>query len=407
MPAQLFQRRLAERLLQAMGLGLVVGASVHACGSGSDDIGESGGGGAGGDGPSTTGAGACTPTSVVGGGVFTETVCLDVCPPAGQEDAAIAAQLEAECCADGSYGVCRSLTSVVCGPFAYWGPCCWETRQAAESCDPCLLAGPPCGPDNTCPGGQPCSPGSCCGTEGRPLRIEGEPVTARAVGDGSWPRKARPDVSQLSADDRRELASHWEKQALDEHASVASFARFALSLLSFGAPRQLVEEAQRAGLDEIAHARGAFGLASAYAGHAVGPGKLDLTGLTMPASLAELALETFVDGCVNETIAVVQAAERLAQARDPAVIDVLEKVVEDESRHAELAFRAVAWALAVGREPVRRALTEWLQDAAEPQAHPSAWPNARQVSHGRSNADAVAAQAWRQVVMPCARALLG
>ena len=215
---------MAERLLQAMGLGLVVGASVHACGSGSDDIGESGGGGAGGDGPSTTGAGACTPTSVVGGGVFTETVCLDVCPPAGQEDAAIAAQLEAECCADGSYGVCRSLTSVVCGPFAYWGPCCWETRQAAESCDPCLLAGPPCGPDNTCPGGQPCSPGSCCGTEGRPLRIEGEPVTARAVGDGSWPRKARPDVSQLSADDRRELASHWEKQALDEHAA-STYAR--------------------------------------------------------------------------------------------------------------------------------------------------------------------------------------
>lgn len=390
--------------MQAMGLGLVVGVAVQACGG--DDSPSNGAGGADAAGSSTTGGSACTPTTVVGGGVFSDTVCLDVCPPAGQEAAAIRARLEAECCTEGSYGVCRSLTSVDCGPFAYLGsPCCWQTRQASESCEP-ICFGTLCGPDNTC-FGKPCSPGSCCGTEGRPLRIAGAPVTARVVVDGAWAGRARPDTTHLADEDRRALAEHWERLALDEHASVASFARFALSLLSFGAPAELVAAAQRAGLDEVAHARGAFALASAYAGHAVGPGELDLTGLSMPTSLVELALETFVDGCINETIAVVQAAERLAQATDPAVVRVLEQVVEDETRHAELAFRAVAWAVAHGGEPVRRALAEGLEQVDETHVHASALPSPQQVAHGRANVDAVAVQAWRDVVTPCARALLG
>ena len=40
-----------------------------------------------------------------------------------------------------------------------------------------------------------------------------------------------------------------------------------------------------------------------------------------------------------------QATEAIAQARDPAVRRALERIRVDETRHAELAWRTVAWAL--------------------------------------------------------------
>jgi hypothetical protein len=48
-----------------------------------------------------------------------------------------------------------------------------------------------------------------------------------------------------------------------EHASVAAFARFTLDLLALGAPADLVQSAQQALGDEIAHAELCFGLAGA------------------------------------------------------------------------------------------------------------------------------------------------
>ncbi|MCA9546694.1 MAG: ferritin-like domain-containing protein, partial [Myxococcales bacterium] len=54
---------------------------------------------------------------------------------------------------------------------------------------------------------------------------------------------------------RARLADHWTRQALAEHASVASFARFALHLMAVGAPPDLLVATHQAGLDEIEHAR--------------------------------------------------------------------------------------------------------------------------------------------------------
>ena len=56
-----------------------------------------------------------------------------------------------------------------------------------------------------------------------------------------------------------------------EQASVASFARFSLDLLSVGAPADLVDDAHDAAKDEIQHAKLAFGLASFYLGETVQP----------------------------------------------------------------------------------------------------------------------------------------
>jgi hypothetical protein len=129
---------------------------------------------------------------------------------------------------------------------------------------------------------------------------------------------------------------------------VPAFSRLSLTLVSLGAPARLVEGAQRAGLEEIDHARLAFALASAYAGEPVAPGALPELR-TSPAvtagSLAELASESLVDGCLNEGFSAEAAATAADRARDPAVRDAWARIARDESSHAELAWAIVTWCL--------------------------------------------------------------
>jgi hypothetical protein len=86
-----------------------------------------------------------------------------------------------------------------------------------------------------------------------------------------------------------------------EHASIAANARFALELLSLGAPPELVEETYQAMADETVHARDACALASAYAGHAVGPGALDISQALAAGSPIDIVRTAILEGCIGET----------------------------------------------------------------------------------------------------------
>ena len=193
------------------------------------------------------------------------------------------------------------------------------------------------------------------GAHGRPLRVGGRPRTAptRRVGDWSdEPDRALPDASGLTADERARRAARWTRDAREEHASVAAFSRLSLDLLALGAPASLVERAHRAALDEVLHARLAFGLASAYAGDPVGPDAWPEArsgdGPERPAdTLRRVALESLVDGAYGEGLAARRAAEE--RADDPAVRAVLDVIERDESVHAELGWDLLAHCLA--RDP--------------------------------------------------------
>lgn len=50
----------------------------------------------------------------------------------------------------------------------------------------------------------------------------------------------------------------WSADALAEHTSIASFARFTLQLLALDAPSDLLSRSQQAGKDEMEHARLCF-----------------------------------------------------------------------------------------------------------------------------------------------------
>jgi hypothetical protein len=141
------------------------------------------------------------------------------------------------------------------------------------------------------------------------------------------------------------LADAWTEIGLKEHASIAAFARFTLQLMSLGAPCELVERSTAAMAEETTHAKLAFALASTYRGQNVGPGTLDIEKALDASSLRDIVLGTLREGCIGETIAALEAAEALEHATDPAVRATLQRITEDETKHAVLAWRFVRWAM--------------------------------------------------------------
>jgi hypothetical protein len=252
---------------------------------------------------------------------------------------------------------------------------------------------------------------------GRPFLVAGHPVTAetRAGGEsGSWRVDLAPRVDGLTAEVRAALAEAWLRDALAEHASIASFARSALELMALGAPASLIEATHRAALDETRHAKMCFSLASAYAGRDLGPGLFPFGGsMEISSDAARVVARVAVEGCIGETLAAVQASEQLAAASDPAVRAVLRVIADDEARHAELAWRIVAWALRGGDAAVRDAVADAFAGSA------TRFPIADEIpsrlhetmaAHGRLGGAAirgVLASAVAEIVAPAGRIMVG
>jgi hypothetical protein len=238
---------------------------------------------------------------------------------------------------------------------------------------------------------------------GRAARVDGKPVHATVAARGEWCGDVVPALAALPAETRARLAAVWTEVGRMEHASIASFANLALRLLAAGAPPALIAATHRAALDEVEHARVSFALASSYAGAPVGPGAFaGAAQLDAGGGLEALALETFVDGCVGETVAAAEAGWAAGEARDPAVADALRRIAEDETRHAELAWAIVAWCVRTEpslREPLRAALD--VARAASPAA-PAQADGLR--AHGVLSSHDLArlrADVIRDVVEPC------
>jgi hypothetical protein len=182
---------------------------------------------------------------------------------------------------------------------------------------------------------------------GRPFLVDSSSRVAAICEARDWRdlAAALPDTARLNAAERRAQAEHWTRMGQMEHASIAAFARFSLQLLALGAPPELVEGCTAALADETAHAKLCFALASAYAGHDIGPGPLDISNSLAHATLTDVVDLVLAEGCFGETSAALEALELADAATDPVVFDVYSRIARDEQRHAELAFRFVRWAL--------------------------------------------------------------
>jgi hypothetical protein len=256
-----------------------------------------------------------------------------------------------------------------------------------------------------------CSSAVC----GRPFLVEARARLAEVETRGDWLNaQVRPNVAGLSPLRRAELSAHWARLGQMEHASIAAFARFNLQLLSLGAPGELIEACNRALVDETAHTRLCFALASEYGGAALGPARLDIAHCFEDNSLEAVMKLVLREGCLGETVAALEAVEALAIATDPATQGVLSRIAQDEQAHAELAFKFLAWALTQSSPEARTQIVHEARRAlddfeAAALAHPTLRRHDSAASDGILGAEALRAihlGAVREVVEPLLAALL-
>jgi hypothetical protein len=242
------------------------------------------------------------------------------------------------------------------------------------------------------------------------------PRTAATVPASRWSARVVDAATAPTAADRA-LAAAWRADALDEHASVASFHQFGLELLAVGAPPDLVRDAALAAADEVEHARACLAIATRLDGSDAGPGRLDCGGMRIRGDLVQLAVATVREGCIGETLSAAVARHAAVDATDARVAQTLAAMADDELRHAELAWRFVKWALSQGGESVADAVVAAFAEAVA--AGPAA--DARRAllvgiapevlrRWGRLPADdyeRVVQSTLSEVVVPCAQRLLG
>ncbi|APR81220.1 Hypothetical protein A7982_06567 [Minicystis rosea] len=314
---------------------------------------------------------------------------------------------------DADWSVCANATCSTgadcatgdCALSTYFNGCTADVEVACRNPEDVCRTDPDCAGD----GGQHLScvmsegTWQCLGWTcvlGRPLLVEGRARTARAIARGDWSARLEPDLiglDGLDAVEREALARYWAEAAAMEHASVASFARFTMELLALGAPAALVAEAQRAGLDEVEHARIAYGLASAYAGREIGPGALDLRAVRIATDRRVVMRALIEEACVGETLGVAEALALAEIARDPLLRATHRRIAEDEQRHAELAWRTLAWMLDGRADDAQFAAQCFEEATAAVERSPA----------GEAALAAARRAALREVVAPCAAALLG
>jgi hypothetical protein len=217
----------------------------------------------------------------------------------------------------------------------------------------------------------------------------------------------------IATEARALLVTAWLEDALAEHASIASFARLTLELLQHAAPADLVMQSQLASLDEVEHARLCFAQAARYGHVDRGPGRLSMEAALGPIDLPRLAASTVLEGCIGETLAALIAVEQAHGASDPRTRAILQKIAEDEARHAEFAWQVVRWALSVGGRETREAVALAFERSNADFSHPPAPERSQHAevlrAHGRlsdSERAEVLERGLREVVLPCARALL-
>ena len=181
--------------------------------------------------------------------------------------------------------------------------------------------------------------------------------------------------------------------------------------MSQGAPAWLVEQATAAMADETKHAKACFAVASGYAGAPLGPGSLAVEHSLDESSLEAIVRTTIREGCVGETAAAIEAREAAEHALDPKLRELLLVIAEDETRHAQLAYSFVKWALELGdpalEEAVRREFSALAAEAPEADRTLTDSELAL-LQHGvvpEALRRSIRSQAISEVILPCSQSL--
>src|SRR5262249_14215622 len=136
------------------------------------------------------------------------------------------------------------------------------------------------------------------------------------------------------------VAAHLAAAAHLEGASVFAFEVLERELLAHGAPAQLVFRARSAQRDEKRHHSAMSRLAIPF-GATVPSVNVESVGIR---TLAEMAIENAVEGCVRETYGAAVAALQGESAGNLSIRRAMRAIAVDEAEHASLAWAVDAWA---------------------------------------------------------------
>jgi hypothetical protein len=128
--------------------------------------------------------------------------------------------------------------------------------------------------------------------------------------------------------------------ALHAAASVVAYRQLARELAALGAPRALRDRARRAAWDSIRHTRFADGLSLRFESE---PERPMIHGCRI-RTLAQLAKDNAVEGCIREAWSAALALWQAEYARAPIVREAMRDFAHDKMRHAQLAWEIHRWA---------------------------------------------------------------
>jgi len=224
-------------------------------------------------------------------------------------------------------------------------------------------------------------------SRGRQIRRRGKTLLPPVAEGDAWARRSVDELDiDVGPETRRALADQWRENGRTEHASVAAFAKLTLDLVALGAPPELIEAANRDALDEIRHTKMCFSLARAIDGAPESPAafpevaKAPSRSRSRTLALADLAVESLVDGALNEGVSARIVARLARRCAEPTIKELLKSIAADEGRHAAHGWDVVRWCLAEGGAPVAhalagaaRALPATLVSTLDPESRDGGW----------------------------------
>jgi hypothetical protein len=159
----------------------------------------------------------------------------------------------------------------------------------------------------------------------------------------------------------------WLHDARIELASVGSFRRAAGELQRAGAPASLVHGCHAAAIDEQRHAAQCLAIARRLGGRDLRLGPVP-EAEPRDGSRLELLSRTFTEGCVAETTATVVALRSASKACHAKIRATLERIADDEARHAALAWATIGWGMTRLTASERARFVAWAHRQRPPTA---------------------------------------
>ena len=140
-----------------------------------------------------------------------------------------------------------------------------------------------------------------------------------------------------------EIGLRWIGSAESEHASIASFARHTLQLLSLNVPAEILLSSQNAAIDEVRHTETSYGVANAVLKTAISPDVLDIQHGLKHLSFEEIVKSIIQEGCIQETLSAIEVNLAANLAGHSWLRQVMLQIATEEANHAQLAWDTIQW----------------------------------------------------------------